>query len=278
MTVDWPGYGPSQTRVDADASGYATAAVNPRYLQELVGAALGWDVTLRIPVDPGSPLTLRGGSFAGALMPLRDRPDAEGLLRRLQEIVAEELGVGAAELDEDGNLPLPFEYQQLFLRVAPGDPPVAQLFAVLAEVDDDADAEVAVRLNELNAAVRHARLFAVNGQVLVEADLPEDPEAFDVRRAAATIAGHPRMLRRSSPRPSDGIPAAKLSVQEAPAQVRSKVRIQSDVRDWPADRHATCNAKQGANARPMRPTFVGNQWRSPLERGLVATAQTKGAA
>lgn len=196
LTVDWPGYGTSTSRILAKTSGKAATAVNRGYLFGVADACAGSEVTLRLPLDIRVPVTVESDDFRGALMPIRDRVDADELQAKLQHILGEDFGLGAVEVDDDGDLPFPFEDQQLFLRVSPGDPPVAQLFAVLADLETaEPDADLALRLNDLNAAVRHARVFVVGGQVLVEADLPYDLEPFDLRRAAVTIADHTRMLR-----------------------------------------------------------------------------------
>lgn len=190
----WPGWGESRAAVEvAEGAGMATAAVGLHLLQRLVDASPA-TVTLRVPVQRGQPVSVVSDGFHGVLMPLR-WPDAAARLVEVQQILADDLGIGRVEPDDDGDLPVPFEDVHTYIRTVEGTDADVQVFTVLAHgVGEDID--LLTRINELNSVVRGCRLFIVQGQVLLEADLPGPELSADTLRGTLNdVADTTRMVR-----------------------------------------------------------------------------------
>ena len=192
--ADWPGWGESRAAVDVDeAGGRATAAVDLWLLQRLTDASPS-RVTLKVPVERGQPISVTSPRFRGLLMP-KYWPDATALLAQVQEILTEDLGVRGIEPDADGDLPVPFEDVHIYVRTVEGTTADVQVFTVLA-ADREGDVELLQRLNELNSVGRGCRLFLVQNQVLLEADLPGGELSPDTLRATLKhVANTTRMVR-----------------------------------------------------------------------------------
>jgi hypothetical protein len=192
--ADWPGWGESRAAVEgADCVGMATAAVGLHLFQRLVDASPA-TVTLRVPVDRGQPVSVVSAGFYGLLMP-RTWPDAAARLLEVQQILEQDLGIGHVEPDADGDLPVPFEDVHAYIRTVDGTNADVQVFTVLAR-DREADTELLQRINELNSVVRGCRLFIVDEQVLLEADLPGTELSPDTLRSTLNdVADTTRMIR-----------------------------------------------------------------------------------
>ena len=175
--AEWAGWGESRVTVDSeDCSGRATAAVGLHLLQRLVEASPA-DLTLRVPIERGRPICVEGGPFFGLLMP-RVWPDAAARLSEVQEILARDLGIDFVEPDADGDLPVPSEDVPIYIRTVDNSDADVQVFTVLAQAQAD-DPGLLSRINEINSVVRGCRLFAIDGQVLLESDLPGNELSAD---------------------------------------------------------------------------------------------------
>lgn len=114
------------------------------------------------------------------------RAYVESLLERL-------IGAEKVTPDHDGDYPVRYKSALYFVRLIGDVDPVVQVFsrAVTAITPTPALYE---RLNEINTNIRFARIFFVEGQVLVESDLvgqTVDAEEFDEAvGAVATITDH----------------------------------------------------------------------------------------
>lgn len=192
--ANWPGWGESRAAVEVAASaGLATAAVGLHLLQRLVDASPA-TVRLQVPVARGQPVSVMSDGFYGLLMPLT-WPDAAARLVEVQQILEQHLGIGHVEPDADGDLPVPFEDVHAFIRTVDGTSADVQVFTVLAD-GRDTDLGLLERINELNSAVRGCRLFAIGGQVLLEADLPGEELSPDTLRSTLNdVADTTRMVR-----------------------------------------------------------------------------------
>ena len=192
--ADWPGWGESRAAVEGAACvGMATAAVGLHLFQRLVDASPA-RVTLHVPVDRAQPISVISAGFYGLLMP-RTWPDAAVRLVEVQQILEQELGIGHIEPDADGDLPVPFEDVHTYIRTVDGTTADVQVFTVLAR-GREADTELLRRVNELNSVVRGCRLFIVEDQVLLEADLPGAELAPDSLRSTLNhVADTTRMVR-----------------------------------------------------------------------------------
>ncbi len=98
------------------------------------------------------------------------------MVRAYTESLLEQfLEVEKLHRDPDGDYPVRFRSAKYYVRVDGGsvDNPVVQVFAiVLAEIDPSA--ELLEVLNLINTQLRFARAFWVNGQVLIESEMPGD--------------------------------------------------------------------------------------------------------
>ena len=89
----------------------------------------------------------------------------EGLRKLVLKAIREGSGNADLELDEDGDIALRFGSAAVFVRVL-DDPLGVRMFSPLLE-DVEADDRLLDRLNELNAEMRFARFFVVEGRVIV---------------------------------------------------------------------------------------------------------------
>jgi hypothetical protein len=102
--------------------------------------------------------------------PERPRADTvEGLRNLVLKAIQE--GSGNAELRpcEDGDLSLRFGSAAVFVRVLDA-PLCVRMFSLVLE-DVGADDRLLDRLNELNAEIRFARFFVVEGRIIVGAEM-----------------------------------------------------------------------------------------------------------
>ncbi|AXV05582.1 hypothetical protein DVS28_a0881 [Euzebya pacifica] len=193
VRVDWPGVGRAEAFVDAEVEGAARMTVPLGLLERLLQTATDPEIELFLPIQEASWLVMRQAGWTGGVARFRPFPTTSELQTRLQLWLEDDFGQGDAGPDDDGDLPMRFEEQRLFLRVADGEPPVVQVFAVLGEGEED-DGLLLNTINGLNADVRHARVFITGGQILVETDLGHDLSVADLREGARRIADLARML------------------------------------------------------------------------------------
>lgn len=193
VRVDWPGVGRAEAFVDATVDGAARMTVPLGTLERLLQTAEQPEIELFLPIRDANWMVIRQPGWTGGVSRFRPFPTTAETTAKLQLWLQEDFGQGDATPDDDGDLPLRFEEQRLFLRVADGEPPVVQVFAVLGEGADD-DGMLLSTINGLNADIRHARVFITGGQILVESDLPHDLEVADLREGARRIADFARML------------------------------------------------------------------------------------
>jgi hypothetical protein len=120
--------------------------------------------------------------------PEKPREDAVQDLRALVLKVVRE-GSGNADLGftRDGDVALRFGSVALFVRVL-DDPPCLRLFSPVLE-DVEADDRLLERLNELNAEIRFARFFVVEGRVIVAAELFVAPFVAEHVNRACVVVG-----------------------------------------------------------------------------------------
>lgn len=104
--------------------------------------------------------------------PPRETPGAN-TIEELRDLVLKAVrkasGNADLEFTEDGDLPLRFGSAAVRVRVL-DDPPCVRMFSPVLE-DVGADGRLLDRLNELNAEIRFARFFAVEGRVIVAAEM-----------------------------------------------------------------------------------------------------------
>ena len=179
--------------MDAEVEGAARMTVPLGLLERLLQTATDPEIELFLPIQEASWLVMRQAGWTGGVARFRPFPTTSELQTRLQLWLEDDFGQGDAGPDDDGDLPMRFEEQRLFLRVADGEPPVVQVFAVLGEGEED-DGLLLNTINGLNADVRHARVFITGGQILVETDLGHDLSVADLREGARRIADLARML------------------------------------------------------------------------------------
>ena len=102
--------------------------------------------------------------------PEKPREDMVEELRTLVlKAIREGSGNPGLEFSECGDLSLRFGSAAVFVRVLDG-PPCVRMFSPVLE-DVGADGRLLERLNELNAEIRFARFFAVEGRVIVAAEM-----------------------------------------------------------------------------------------------------------
>ncbi len=169
--VDWEGVGAVRYELRAiEAEGSCALQVNPSFLESLLRLFdADEEIELVLPRYVGLPLRLIGDGIRAALMPIRS---PAVLLRDQVEATIEEVAGHLAKIaDHDGDYPLQRHGATVYGRlVLDASPPVLQVFAVLLD-GVEATPELALELNDLNAAVGFARVFHVEGQVLAEVDL-----------------------------------------------------------------------------------------------------------
>lgn len=92
------------------------------------------------------------------------------------------------EQDSDGDLPVRFNGAQFFVRIVGTTNPWVQVFSV-AVTGLDPSPELFLELNDINAKMRFARAFFVNGQVLIESEIwSDDVNPSNFHHACANIA------------------------------------------------------------------------------------------
>jgi hypothetical protein len=119
--------------------------------------------------------------------PETPREDTVEELRRLVlKAIREGSGNAGLEPCEDGDLSLRFGSAAVFVRVLDG-PLCVRMFSPVLE-DVEADDRLLDRLNELNAEIRFARFFVVEGRLIVAAETPVAPfVAEHVSRASLQL-------------------------------------------------------------------------------------------
>ncbi len=116
----------------------------------------------------------------------------EGTIEGLRKLVLKAIreGSGNADLDfsEDGDLSLRFGSAAVLVRVL-DDPLCVRMFSRVLE-DVEADDRLLDRLSELNAEIRFARFFVVDGKVIVATEMFSAPfVAEHVTRACLQVGG-----------------------------------------------------------------------------------------
>jgi len=102
--------------------------------------------------------------------PAKPRENTVEELRTLVlKAIREGSGNAGLEFSEGGDLSQRFGSAAVFVRVLDGPPCVGMFSPVLEDVG--ADGRLLERLNELNAEIRFARFFAVEGRVIVAAEM-----------------------------------------------------------------------------------------------------------
>ncbi|MFZ4721303.1 MAG: DUF3293 domain-containing protein, partial [Ilumatobacteraceae bacterium] len=127
------------------------------------------EILVEIPEMSGEPVVFSAGSRWALLMPI-EHP-ANALRKQVESTITDVMGQLAAQPDGDGDYPLVRHSTPVYARLLPdAEPPALQVFAVMLS-DVEASPELMTELNDLNIASTFARIFHVDGQVLVEADL-----------------------------------------------------------------------------------------------------------
>lgn len=102
--------------------------------------------------------------------PEKPREDtAEELRKLVLKAIREGSGNADLEFSQGGDLSLRFGSAAVFVRVTHG-PLYVRMFSPVLE-DVDADDRLLDRLNELNAEIRFARFFVVEGRIIVAAEV-----------------------------------------------------------------------------------------------------------
>ena len=103
------------------------------------------------------------------------------------------------EQDSDGDLPVRFNGAQFFVRIVGTTNPWVQVFSV-AVTGLDPSPELFQELNDINAKMRFARAFFVNGQVPIESEIwADDVNPSNFHHACANIADATDAFTLSSP-------------------------------------------------------------------------------
>ena len=120
--------------------------------------------------------------------PEKPREDAVQDLRTLVlKAIREGSGNADLEFTPDGDVALRFGSAAVFVRVL-DDPLCVRLFSPVLE-DVEADDRLLDRLNELNASMRLARFFVVEGRVIVAAELFVAPFVAEHVKRACVVLG-----------------------------------------------------------------------------------------
>ena len=99
------------------------------------------------------------------------------------------LPIGGVGGPGDASSDLPWDQTAPFLRIAsePGHEPLVHIGA-LAATGLRVSESLLTRLNEINALLRFARILWVDGQVIVESEVPSSSLSFDgLRRTYETV-------------------------------------------------------------------------------------------
>ena len=117
----------------------------------------------------------------------KPREDTVEEIRKLVlRAIREGSGNADLEFSEGGDLPLRFGSAAVLVRVLDA-PPCVRMFSPVLE-DVEADDRLLDRLNELNAEIRFARFFVVEGKVIVAAEIFVVPVVADhVTRACLQV-------------------------------------------------------------------------------------------
>lgn len=114
------------------------------------------------------------------------RPDAT--LSYVRDLL-ERLTGARPEPDHDGDLPVVLGGAQFYVRVAGNVDPWVQVFSI-ALADVEPTLELMGRINEVNAQLRFARAFHVQGQVLIETEIwSDDVNPANFHHACRNVAG-----------------------------------------------------------------------------------------
>ncbi|MGA7993087.1 MAG: hypothetical protein WCC53_16790, partial [Thermoanaerobaculia bacterium] len=108
--------------------------------------------------------------------PPREKPRAdtiEGLRELVRKAIREASGNADPEFDGDGDFSLRFGSAVVFVRVL-GDPPCVRVFSQVLE-GVEVEEPLVDRVNKLNADVRFARLFVLDGKVIAAAEVLASP-------------------------------------------------------------------------------------------------------
>lgn len=184
----WGDLGPTDWRLQAtDCDGDVVVEIHPRQLLSMIEVFdLPTELRLILPTYNVDPLVVTDGELVVLLMPIKT--DAVLLDERTKAVIAEVCGHLAVQKDADGDFPLARHGTSIYARlVHDSRPPTLQVFAVALD-SVEPTSELLAELNDLNAASQYARIFHVNGQVLVEADLvAETLDAHELRTAIRRI-------------------------------------------------------------------------------------------
>ncbi|MBK9063930.1 MAG: YbjN domain-containing protein [Acidobacteria bacterium] len=120
--------------------------------------------------------------------PEKPREDTvEGLRKLVLEAIREGSGNTDLGFTRDGDVALRFGSAAVYVRVL-DDPPCVRMFSPVLE-DVEADDRLLDRLNELNAEMRLARFFVVEGRVIVAAEMFVAPFVAEHVKRACVVVG-----------------------------------------------------------------------------------------
>jgi hypothetical protein len=190
IEVRWPVVGSTSVLVPAGCDGQASCWVDPIALFNVVQACDDEVVTLRIP-DDGRPLSLTADQIAAFLQQAPSDADLAPLRGRLLHAMRTGLGVVDPLRDADGDYPIRVGDADMYIRLArrASSPPVVQVFATLVK-QAEAGQELLEELNALNTSASFCRLFHVDGQVLVEAELlASDLHPDELEESCRAVSG-----------------------------------------------------------------------------------------
>jgi hypothetical protein len=104
--------------------------------------------------------------------PPREKPRAntvKGLRKLVLEAIRKASGDANIELDDEEDVPLRFGTESVLVRVFDDPLRIGVFSPILADVE--VDTRLLSRINELNASIFHARLFAVEGTVFAATEV-----------------------------------------------------------------------------------------------------------
>ena len=108
----------------------------------------------------------------------------------VEKLLTHITGGGRVEADADGDYPVRYGNAQYYVRLVGGSHVDVQVFAIAVD-DVNPSPELLTAINGINTQARFVRVFHVNGQVLVEADIAGDamePSGFYTAcEAVATV-------------------------------------------------------------------------------------------
>ncbi|MGV1037037.1 MAG: T3SS (YopN, CesT) and YbjN peptide-binding chaperone 1 [Candidatus Nanopelagicales bacterium] len=117
------------------------------------------------------------------------------------------------EPDDDGDLPIEYGNARFYVRVINGGDPVVQVFSI-AVAELESTPGLVSGLNEINSMIHFARIFHVQGQVLIESEIwGSDVNPANLRHACSNIASATDVYGPQLVEQFGGVPAFEIAKQ-----------------------------------------------------------------